>query len=53
MGFEPVLKLVALSILYSLLEFLLPAGGSKRSAATALRLIALLSAADILVKWMR
>ncbi len=52
MHFEPILKLVAVNVLYALLEFLIPNGAVKKSAATALRLSALLTIAGILVDWM-
>ena len=48
-----ILKIVVVSVLYSLLEFLIPSGRIKNSAVTALRLIALLCVTGILKEWVR
>jgi len=52
MEWGPLLEITAVSVLFTLLEFLLPTGGIKRSAAMALRLSALLCVAGILLEWM-
>ncbi len=53
MRYEPIMQIAAVSVLYTLLEFLIPAGGIRRSAATALRLLAMLCVAGILMDWVR
>ncbi|MDO5110912.1 MAG: hypothetical protein Q4E65_01265 [Clostridia bacterium] len=47
-----VMKVVVVCTVYTLLEFLLPSGSIKKSAAMSLRMTALLCMAGILGEWM-
>lgn len=52
-GMHSVIKIAAAGILFSVLEYLIPAGNIHRSAAAALRMIVLLAVSDILLAWLR
>lgn len=46
-----VLRVVSVCVLCTLLEFLLPEGSLRKSAAVSLRMIALLCVAQVLTEW--